>query len=209
MPKKKIKLWLLAGICMAAAGFLYSCDRQEPAVLLTQENISIEEPSAGGDESQEVTTEVKTLFVHVCGAVVREGVYELPEGSRCQDAVDAAGGFAEDADKDYLNLAALLSDGQKIQIPTKEEAESMEAESKEASDGLVNINTADLDELMTLSGIGEARAQAIISYREENGPFAVIEDIMKVPGIKESAFSKIKAKIKVGISNGKQSISSG
>ena len=155
------------------------------------------------------------LFVYVCGAVEKAGVYELDENSRIVDAVEAAGGFAEGADRTYVNLAARVTDGMKLQIPTLEEAsdsklakgiESFDqgfvaAASQTAatggSEGLVNINTATREELKSLSGIGDSTADKIIRYREDNGGFGKIEDIMKVSGIKEKLFSKIRDNITV------------
>ena len=133
----------------------------------------------------------------------------LPAGSRYQTALEAAGGFSEEADRSFLNLAAVVADGERILVPTQEEAvqlreaESLHAsEEQEASDGRIDLNTADKAALMTLPGIGEAKAEAILLYRQENGEFQDIEEIMKVPGIKQGAFDKIKARIKVGIDNG-------
>ena len=155
-------------------------------------------------------TETEAVIrVHVCGAVQQEGVYELPAGSRYEQAIQAAGGFSELADRSALNLAAVVSDGEQIRVLTKEEAQVCRASAEEASDGRININTASREELMSLPGIGEARAEAIIAYREEHGAFQSIEDIMQVSGIKEGAFEKLKAKIKVGSENGKQGFSSG
>jgi competence protein ComEA len=123
-------------------------------------------------------------------------VVSLPEGSRVEDALDAAGGFAPDADETYVNLADWVTDGQKVYFPKIGE-ESQDASDSAFSDGLVNINTADASLLCTLPGIGEARAQDIIAYREANGGFETPEDIMKVSGIKTSVYSKICDKIKV------------
>lgn len=151
------------------------------------------------------------LSVYVCGAVHAPGVYELPAGSRLYQAIDAAGGMREDADKNYLNLAMELADGEKLQVPTVEEVqtgvfaertETMEqasgkgdSGSKGGGPGLVNINTADETLLMTLPGIGEAKAKSIIAYRMDKGSFAKIEDIMNISGIKQAAYDKIKDKI--------------
>lgn len=149
------------------------------------------------------------LSVYVCGAVHAPGVYELPAGSRLYQAIDAAGGMREDADKNYLNLAMELVDGEKLQVPTQEEvlagafgAERTEmaeqasgngsSASKEGASGLVNINTADETLLMTLPGIGEAKAKSIIAYRTDKGSFAKVEDIMNIPGIKQAVYDKIK-----------------
>ena len=137
------------------------------------------------------------IYVYVCGEVKCPGVYELLDGSRICDAIDAAGGMTETACTDYLNLASYVSDGQKIEVLTNEEvALIVEQEEKDAS-GLININEAMLEELITLPGIGETRASSIISFREKNGPFDKIEDIMNVSGIKEAAFEKIQAYITV------------
>ena len=165
--------------------------------------------------------EISTLFVHICGEVMRPGVYELPEGSRVYEAVEEAGGFTQDAAADYVNLAYILEDGWKIEIPSRENPET-DGEGKEtgissgisgdagwigtgngsgdfgsdaSGDGLVDINTATKQELITLPGVGESRAESIISYREKNGGFSKIEDIMKVEGIKDGMFAKMKDKI--------------
>ena len=149
------------------------------------------------------------LSVYVCGAVNSPGVYELPVGSRLYQAIDEAGGMREDADRNYLNLAMELTDGQKLQVPTQEEVQtgvftadmagnasesstSGSGETSSGGSGLVNINTADETLLMTLPGIGEAKAKSIIAYRQEKGAFAKIEDIMNITGIKQAVYEKIK-----------------
>ena len=184
------------------------------------------EPSAGGTDRAELSDasseEAKTLVVHICGAVSAPGVYELPAGSRIIDAVEAGGGFLPEADEACCNLAEEIVDGCQIYIMTKSESCADGQTEKKAGiqtspdgdmqttdrnvrsnsapaleNGLVNLNTADVAALMTLPGIGESRAKAIISYREQHGAFAKIEDIMKISGIKQAAFSKIKDKITV------------
>lgn len=133
------------------------------------------------------------VCVHVCGAVKSPGVYELPVGSRICHAVELAGGFRKKADSAGLNQAELLVDGMQIYVPTK-------AESKAAEDGQsakVNLNTASREELMTLTGIGEAKADAILAYRDKHGRFQKIEDIMNISGIKEGMFAKIEDDITV------------
>ena len=184
------------------------------------------EPSAGSTGRTELSDasseEEKTLVVHICGAVSAPGVYELPAGSRIIDAVEAGGGFLPEADEACCNLAEEIVDGCQIYIMTKTESCADGQTEKKAGiqtspdsdmqtadknvrsnsapaleNGLVNLNTADVAALMTLPGIGESRAKAIISYREQHGAFAKIEDIMKISGIKQAAFSKIKDKITV------------
>ncbi|WP_246060654.1 ComEA family DNA-binding protein [Enorma burkinafasonensis] len=138
------------------------------------------------------------LVVDVDGAVASPGVVEVPAGSRVADAIDAAGGLAEDADVSGVNRAAPLADGEKVYIPRAGEASQAPAAAgsppgEEAA--LVNINTADLSELDELPGIGPATAQAIIDEREANGPFTSIEDIMRVSGIGEKKFEKLADRI--------------
>jgi len=143
---------------------------------------------------EEESTET-VLYVHVCGQVKEPGVYELSEGSRVYDAVKLAGGLTEEAYEEAVNLAETVTDGQQIRIPDRTEAESFSLEEQISEDGLINLNTATKEQLMTLTGIGASRAEDIIAYREEHGGFQSVEDIMKVPGIKEAAFAKIKKDI--------------
>ena len=121
---------------------------------------------------------------------------ELPAESRAWDALEAAGGFAAEADRNAVNLAEPLTDGQKLYFPEKGEWEQTGSD-QASSDGRININTADAAQLCTLPGIGTSRAEAIIAYRKQNGAFATVEEIMKVSGIKEGAFEKIKDRITV------------
>lgn len=163
------------------------------------------------------------IYVDVCGAVANPGVFQLAAGSRVFQAIEAAGGYLPEAALTCVNRARVLTDGQQLYILTQEEMERQgldPVEMAKASDGQmngsagtgqntgmtaqvqqdnrININTADEAQLTTLTGIGATRAQAIIAYREENGPFAAIEDIMNVQGIKEGTFAKIKDEIVVG-----------
>ena len=169
-----------------------------------------EDASLEGTKKAAAVSETEAMdpafVVHVCGEVVNPGIYELPAGSRIYEAVKAAGGFTENAEEESVNLASPIEDGVQIRIYSKEEAETLAAgaapfdgfeASGEGKEPVVNLNTATKEELMTLSGIGESRAEDIIRYREENGGFQNIEDIMKVPGIKDAAFQKIKDRITV------------
>lgn len=155
--------------------------------------------TANDTDKTEVIAAVEEMriLVHVCGAVVNPGVVALPQGSRAEDALLAAGGFAEDASRDYVNLAGYVSDGEKLYFPTREEVTTGIQVQAVTDDGLVNINTADVTALCTLPGIGEARARDIIAYRETHGDFKSCEDIMKVSGIKTSVYDKLSDKIKV------------
>ena len=176
------------------------------------------------------------IYVHVCGAVVSPGVYELETGSRVYEAVQRAGGFTENAEQNYVNQAQVLEDGVKLVIPTREEAAAVEEretafasekaqegvsdqpqdgagkeigivggtapegqgrDTDGVQDGRVNINTASAAQLCEIPGVGATRAAAIISYRESHGAFEKPEDIMKVNGIKEGMYEKIKDSISV------------
>ena len=156
--------------------------------------------SATETEEPDGAKEEKTCLVYVCGAVVSPGVYELDDGSRIYEAVELAGGFMEEAAEDALKLAESVTDGQMIRIPTEEEQEAVGrqgAEADSAADGKLDLNRADVAALMELPGIGQSKAEAIVGYREEHGPFFQAEDLMKVEGIKEGVFNKIKDRIKV------------
>lgn len=154
-------------------------------------------------ENETLGTSIKKIYIHVCGEVVVPGVYEVEEGSRVCDIIEVAGGITEYAASDYINLAQIVTDGEKIVVPSLNEVEgfpeSETGKSQVAGTGktFVNINTASLEELMTLSGIGKSKAESIISYRETNGSFTKIEDIMNISGIKEAAFEKIKKDIDI------------
>ena len=215
-------IWMML-LCLSS-GLLTGCGVEDKALTITPLSLSDADENVGekfgADAHGEVTGEdgagstlepevsadgsQEELYVHVCGAVLLPGVVKLPVGSRAGDALEAVGGFAEGADTDYVNLAARLEDGQQLYFPTKEEAEVFrqaqqlaEEALQQAQKGIVNINTADVALLCTLPGIGEARARAIIDYREQHGAFEKPEDIMQVPGIKESAYAKLCDKITV------------
>jgi competence protein ComEA len=211
----------LTGCRDRAEEFLQEVTADEPEQVedsndgLEQANNSQDqtEPAETGQEAVPEITEAvqKTeIYVDVCGAVAVPGVYVLDEDSRVFQAIEAAGGFLPEAASACVNQAQGLTDGQQIYIPTQEEAsegdfsiassgtdQKQSTDTAQSTDDKVDLNTADADALCTLSGIGQAKAAAIISYRETNGAFSSIEEIMNVEGIKEGTFSKIKDKIVV------------
>ncbi|NIN64583.1 MAG: hypothetical protein GTO63_07740 [Anaerolineae bacterium] len=138
------------------------------------------------------------VAVYVTGAVVKPGVYYLPEDSRVEDALQAAGGPAADADLNRVNLAQRVHDEDQVYVPEVGEESPPVPSGSTSSGGLVNINTASASELETLPGIGPTLAQCIIDHREAQGPFASIEDIMDVRGIGEGLFGEIWDLITVG-----------
>jgi competence protein ComEA len=139
---------------------------------------------------------VAPITVHVAGSVQTPGVYELPQGSRVKDAVQAAGGLSTEANPTSINLAGLLRDGQQVFVDQKP-AVSPTLNPSERQ-GLVNINTASSIELMTLPGIGETRAQDIIKYRQENNGFQNIEELLNVKGIGQTTFNNLKSLVTTG-----------
>ena len=176
-------------------------EKETADVDRAEENMS-KEP-----EISEEPEKAAEIYVDVCGAVANPGVFRMEEGSRVFQAIEAAGGFLPEAAASAVNQAQPVSDGQQIYVPTQEEAEegalpaaiqpADPGSGTETSESVVNINTADAEALKSLTGIGDAKAQAILAYREEHGAFSGIEEIMQVPGIKESTFSAIKDKITV------------
>ncbi|GGI64685.1 helix-hairpin-helix domain-containing protein [Enterococcus alcedinis] len=145
-----------------------------------------------------------TILVDIKGEIKKPGVYEVSSDSRLNELILLAGGFTEKAEERQLNLAEKLSDQQMIYVPSQDEVEfSFEKvhknEDKQSSltEDLININTADLSQLQQLAGVGPSKAQAIISYREENGPFGTIEDLLQVSGFGEKTFEKLKLMIKI------------
>lgn len=212
----RLRRWIpmaVIALAVTAAGVVFLCQYgKEENLGFRQKSEEIEEglrsgdadPAGdqtreGGGENVPADPEDTSVCVHVCGSVRREGVFFLTEGMRVADAVDAAGGFTEDADTSYRNLAEPVSDGMKIYIPSLEETASgfVPDLSEDGNGGKVDINSAGLQQLMTLPGIGESRARDIISWREEHGGFTDISDIKKVSGIKDGVFEKIKNLIAV------------
>ena len=175
---------------------LTGCTKGNEAVS----KISALETEKETEEQEEDMTTESELVVYVCGCVVRPGVYLLKQGDRICDAIDAAGGMAADAAVDYWNLAQFLEDGMKIMVPSYTQVEEMNLPSEmntNSSDGKININKADKAALMELPGIGSTRAEQILKYRKENGNFSGVEEIKKVPGIKDSVYSMIEEYITV------------
>ncbi len=157
-----------------------------------------EKPSeaVAGNGEEEPTEQVSggLCYVYVCGAVAKPGVYVLSENSRVYEAIEMAGGLTEEAQCAAVNQAEAVTDGQLLYVPTVGETEYAAAE---ASDGRININTATAEELMTIPGVGKAKADSIIAYREEHGAFSSAEDLMNVAGIKEGVFNRMRDYIKV------------
>ncbi|WP_166873110.1 ComEA family DNA-binding protein [Salinibacterium sp. ZJ450] len=147
--------------------------------------------SADGEASASSASSASAIFVHVLGSVQTPGLYELHEGARTVDAVAAAGGFADTADTGGVNLARFVTDGEQLYVPALGEAAPPAAPGAEVL-GKVNLNTADLTQLDTLPRVGPAMAERIIQWRDANGGFQVIEDLMSVTGIGQKTFDGLR-----------------
>ena len=211
----------LTAACMALSVLLCGCGagRREDVILIggsgadglpVQQALGNQEPAGAPVPQLSVNQETESpqaaeppmMRVYVCGAVACPGVVEIPQGSRIEDALSAAGGFLPEALEGAVNLADWARDGQMLYFPGEgEEAARKPAQEEQpygnGQDGLVDINAAGAALLCTLPGIGESRAADIIAYREAHGGFTCREDIMKVPGIKAGVYEKICDKITV------------
>lgn len=190
--KKQI---LLLGIVVLILLGCTAC--KSTSYLEKQSDLSSEDTSEDTTDSADTTeeTEKKTeIYVQISGAVADPGVYTFPADSRVYELIEAAGGLLPEAYDVSLNQAERLSDGQKIHVYTKEEAAEglvPTEESSSTSDGKVNINTASTEELTSLKGIGQTRAESIVAYRQEHGAFAAVEDLKAVSGIGDATYQKI------------------
>ena len=206
---KKTVIFLFLILCMTAVNT--GCQKKQETDFILEipkEHTDNEKQTVGnkdikeGKSDSEKEKSTENIFVYVCGAVQKPGVYELLPGQRICDAIAAAGGLSEQAAGDSLNQAEVLSDGQMLRVLTTEEAAAATVqpgqETAESSrDGRVDINTADASALMSLPGIGQSKADAIIAYRNEHGAFKAPEELMNISGIKEGVYQKIKDSIKV------------
>jgi competence protein ComEA len=182
--------FLLGLVVIGAILLVASPQRGQPIALVTITPNLTPDPSATP----------KLIRVHITGAVNVPGVYTLPEDARMEEAIQAAGGLQESADPQLLNLAAILSDGQRLYIPATQEATLTTGDRGLTLETttLININTANFAQLDSLPGIGEVKAQAIVDYRQKNGLFTSLQDLMKVEGISQSLFEKLEGLITLG-----------
>ena len=194
---------ILAGTVYSVSRMIKGGKADDRIELVVTDSVISTSDEAGShfDSSDDSTKDESNtdIYVHICGAVINPGVYQVPAGTRVYQALELAGGSSDDAYLSGINLADKLADGQKVYIPAEgENAEGiLSIDSGDVQSVMININTASEAELMTLPGIGQSRAKDIINYRVKNGLFESIDDIMKVSGIKEAAFEKIKDLIKV------------
>ncbi len=213
MKINKIKIGLILVLFLMAG--LFSCCQKNSLSQIQEEfqeeikEEQTESEATGAEDSSsmpgkgetlplEIESSTQMLRVYVSGCVVQPDVYTLSPGSIVKDLIMMAGGMTQEADPDRINLAQELKDGEHIIVFDKAGsiAPALAEEAGTGGEARININTADKNALMSLPGIGESKAEAILAYRREQ-PFTVIEDIMKIPGIKKNAFEKVKDRIRV------------
>lgn len=181
-------------VLMIGAGIILTGCDDSKEIMINEETI---------EESHEYTENKNHIYVYLSGEVESPGVYKLENEARLYQAIELAGGMTKNAQKEYLNLAETVYDGQQIHILSKKEYKKSQeqdtdiVQNTDSDNALININTATPEELQSLSGIGETRAKAIIEYREKNGKFQTIEDIKNVSGIGDSTFENIQNDITV------------
>ena len=215
--QRKYVKWISVILLFAVAGVWYvfhgkwdsegQSNTKELSGVLVSENVTAEglQPGSAPD-MDEGLKDREQIVVYICGAVAVPDIYAMPAGSRLYEIIQLAGGFTEEADPAYHNLARQLTDGERIYILTQEETKMLtmqqQAEGEEGSEGFrgntkgqINLNTATAEQLMELPGIGEAKAVSILEYRAKVGKFADIKELMNVSGIGEVIFEKIKDKV--------------
>lgn len=197
---------IIAGVVVVCIFIFYMTTKTNNYNYSSINNVIEEDTKEEDTEEEEKVKEPKEIAIHITGEVENEGIVRLKEGARMADAVEAAGGTTNEANLELINLAYLLKDGQKIYIPKISESDQVvfydevpigvivdgSTEENSTLDEKVNINTANIGELTTISGIGEKTAMKIIEYRETNGKFKTIEDIRNVSGIGEAKYENIK-----------------
>lgn len=208
----KTKIIIAVGaiiIAITVGIYFYKTTKDNSEIEITEDNLTT---NTAVENSNETVEENNTIVVHITGEVNYPGVVVLKEGARVVDAIEAGGGETDEADLSSLNLAYMLSDGEKIYVPNKEETSqereyitSAKADSEQSENGAkstgtnfkININTAKKEELTQITGIGDSTAKKIIEYRTQNGKFKSIEDIKNIPGIGDSKFNAMKEEITV------------
>lgn len=211
--KRKLIIAALVIAALIGAAFFFFVPHDA-----AQSEVSIQRNEDGGDNvGQEMhgnetgnieSLEPERICVHIGGCVLNPGICYLEQGARVADAVEAAGGMSEDAAVDAINLAKVLSDGEQIIVQSKDGLAQQQAaattadstgadnasqsQAAQTSSGKININTASVSELQTISGIGQSKAEKIIAYREKSGPFKSVDDLINVSGIGEKTLESIK-----------------
>lgn len=206
LKDKKVLIKVVAGILLLVIAFFFYLSKEKDSGPIHVEDLSLSTLQEISEETEEEPPPTAMIVVDVAGSVMMPSVVTLPEGSRVYEAIDLTGGLKGEADTTNISLAQVLSDGEKLYIPSKEEIKAGLVPHASAGpaamgtgkqNGLININTADSAALQQLSGVGPSTAEKIIRYRTEEGKFNKIEDLKNVSGIGEKTFEKLKEKITV------------
>lgn len=203
--KKHIYLVLGAGLLLLIliGLFIYKNINSQPDLVISPEQMPMikdetETIDSETEKNEEESIVSSPIMVDVQGSVNKPGVYEMNNGDRVIDVIKKAGGFLEEAEARSVNQAEKIADEMIIYVAAKgEEVRPLSSNKGNDKDDLLNINSADLSELQTLSGVGPSKAQSIISYREEFGPFKSIDELLEVRGIGEKTIEEWKDKIKL------------
>ncbi|PGW59824.1 competence protein ComE [Bacillus thuringiensis] len=191
-PKKSLGLVVIIGTLLFLVFWKTNQSVERTPTTMNVQEKEIEKK--GKPKISDTKEQKRTIIIDVKGAVSKEGVYEMKEGDRVKDAVQKAGGFLSEVDIKKVNLAQIVQDQMLLYIPSKNESEQgMFTSSKE--DGKIRINTAAKEQLEKITGIGSQKAESILKYREEHGPFQKIEDLLEIDGIGTKSLEKIKDQI--------------
>ena len=191
-PKKSLGLVVIIGTLLFLVFWKTNQSVERTPITMNVQEKEIEKK--GKPKISDTKEQKRTIIIDVKGAVSKEGVYEMKEGDRVKDAVQKAGGFLSEVDIKKVNLAQIVQDQMLLYIPSKNESEQgMFTSSKE--DGKIRINTAAKEQLEKITGIGSRKAESILKYREEHGPFQKIEDLLEIDGIGTKSLEKIKDQI--------------
>ncbi|PFR35931.1 helix-hairpin-helix domain-containing protein [Bacillus cereus] len=191
-PKKWLGLVAIIGTLLFLVFWKTNQNVERTPITMNVQEKEIEKK--GKPKISDTKEQKRTIIIDVKGAVSKEGVYEMKEGDRVKDAVQKAGGFLSEVDMKKVNLAQIVQDQMLLYIPSKNESEQgVLTSSKE--DGKIRINTAVKEQLEKITGIGSRKAESILKYREEHGPFQKIEDLLEIDGIGAKSLEKIKGQI--------------
>ncbi|PEY75382.1 helix-hairpin-helix domain-containing protein [Bacillus thuringiensis] len=191
-PKKSLGLVVIIGTLLFLVFWKTNQSVERTPTTMNVQEKEIEKK--GKPKISDTKEQKRTIIIDVKGAVSKEGVYEMKEGDRVKDAVQKAGGFLSEVDIKKVNLAQIVQDQMLLYIPSKNDSEQgMFTSSKE--DGKIRINTAAKEQLEKITGIGSRKAESILKYREEHGPFQKIEDLLEIDGIGTKSLEKIKDQI--------------
>ncbi len=191
-PKKWLGLVAFIGALFFLVFWKTSQSAEQSPITMDVQAKNVEKKSK--PKISDTKEQKKIIIIDMKGAIVKEGVYEMKEGDRVKDAVEKAGGFLPEADMKKVNLAQIVQDQMILYVPNKDE-QVQEAAAFSKKEGEIQINAASKEQLEKITGIGSRKAESILKYREEHGPFQKIEDLLEIDGIGVKSLEKIKDQI--------------